>query len=81
MTFIPLTPVRSLITSWNVHPLQRLLHLLQLAGRLTDMIGAQSLIVLQAPNFRRRNKPASQQSMRMQSRQPLGIAHVGLAAR
>ena len=45
------------------------------------MVGAQSLVVLQLPDFGGRHEAAAQQSVRVQRGQPLAVGHVGLAAR
>jgi len=63
----------------DVHAFERLLHLLNLAGRADEMVAAQPLVVLQLPDVSRRHEAAAQQSMRVQGGQPLAVGHVGLA--
>jgi hypothetical protein len=69
------------VVKLDVHPLQHRLHLPHLTGCLSDVIGAQALVILQPANFYGRKKSAPQQPMGMQGRQPLAIAHVRLAPR
>ena len=48
-------------------------------GRLGDVIGTQTLIILQAPNVLLRHKPSPEQAMGMQGGLPLAVFHVRLA--
>ena len=69
------------IVQLDVHALQRLLHLLHLAGRFLDVVVAQANKILQAPNVGRGHKPRLEQPVHVQGRPPLAIGNIGLAAR
>ena len=69
------------VVQLDIHPLQRLLHVLDMPGRRRNMLPAQTQIVLQTANMRRRNKPRPQQAMSVQGRAPLAVLHVALATR
>ena len=69
------------VVELHIHALQRLLHLLDLARRTDDVVGPQALVILQPPDVRRRHEAAAQQTVRVQRRQPLAVAHVRLAPR
>ena len=66
---------------FDVHPLQRFLHVLDMAGSCRDVVPAKAQIVLQTADIGRGNKAGPQQAMRMQRGAPLAVFHVGLASR
>jgi len=65
----------------NIHPFQGLLHLLLAAGGRANVVGTQTLIILDTPNMLRRNKSSFEQPVRVQRGLPLTVFHVGFAAR
>ncbi|MCZ7640986.1 MAG: hypothetical protein M5U12_35990 [Verrucomicrobia bacterium] len=67
------------VVELDVHPFQRLLHVLHMAGGQRQMVLPQPQVVLQPADVRRRHKAAPQQPVGMQRRTPLAILHVGLA--
>ena len=66
---------------FDIHPLQRFLHVLDMSGGRRDVVPAKAQIVLQTADTGRGNKARPQQAMRMQRGAPLAVFHVGLAPR
>ena len=77
----PLTPVRSLMTSWNLIFIRSSACCIFCTWPAAPMMwsAAQPLVILQPPDVRRRHETAAQQPVRVQGRQPLAVGHVGLA--
>jgi hypothetical protein len=69
------------IVELEVHAFEGLLHLLHLAGRADEMVGPQTLVVLQLADVGGRHKAPTQQTVRVQRGQPLAVGHVRLAPR
>ena len=64
----------------HVHLGQRLLHMLDMMGRVLHQHGPLSQVAAQTPDLRVGPKGSRQQSIGVQLLQPLAVQHVGLAA-
>lgn len=64
-----------------VEPVHGLLHVPHVLGGQAHQIGSQPQVIPQSADFRRRDKPAGEQTVGVQHRQPLAIFHVRFAPR
>ncbi len=75
------TPIYNHVLQLNIHPHQRLLHVLDVRGRIVQQALALAQVGPQRRQFALGPKARAHQPILMQPPQPLRIADIGLATR